>query len=128
MSSPLDNVPTLDCMGERTWTAIAVAAAALVLAAPAHAGTNEYVQTLENAELINHGGNPYHCTPEACFGQFDNPESALQTGQWVCDQLRASGKPRDVVVDWLSHGEGLMPSSYSAPIIVDAAATHLCPI
>jgi len=39
----------------------------------------------------------------------------------------AGGKPEAMIVDWLSHGEGIMPSSYTAPIIVDTAIKHLCP-
>ena len=36
------------------------------------------------------------------------------------------GRSRDSIVYDLSHGEGLMPSSYNAPIIYDAATKYLC--
>lgn len=119
---------TIANMRVKTW--LPVAAAGLLLlgtAAPASADVEGYVRALEAAELIDHDGDSYHCRADVCFGQFDDADAALQTGRWVCEQMRKVGKPRALLVDWLSHGEGLMPSSYSAPIIVDAAATHLCP-
>jgi hypothetical protein len=39
---------------------------------------------------------------------------------WVCRQVE-QGRSRDSIVYELRHGEGLMPSSYNAPIIYDAA-------
>ena len=60
-----------------------------------------------------------------CHGQFPNAGAALQTGRWVCQQL-AQGKSGSSIDDSLSHGEGLMPSSYNAPIIYNAATTYLC--
>jgi hypothetical protein len=44
---------------------------------------------------------------------------------WVCRQVEL-GRSRDSIVYELSHGEGLMPSSYNAPIIYDAATNYLC--
>ena len=100
----------------------------LLLAPPASADdVSGYVIAMEKAELIDHDSDPYHCNDQGrCYGQFDDADASLQTGRWVCSQLQG-GKPRDLLVEWLSNGEGLMPSTYSAPIIVDAAKTHLCP-
>ncbi|MCV7173868.1 DUF732 domain-containing protein [Mycobacterium manitobense] len=118
-------------MGDvRRWLTIwvGILAVGVAMAAPASADVETYVRALDAAELIDHDDDPYHCRADGrCFGQFDDGPSALQTGNWVCEQVRQVGKPRDLVVDWLSNGEGLMPSPVSAPIIVDAATTHLCP-
>ena len=60
-----------------------------------------------------------------CHGQFDDGPSSVSTGVWVCSQVN-QGRSRDSIVYNLSHGEGLMPSSYNAPIIYNAATAHLC--
>lgn len=102
-------------------------AASVVLAAPAAADETSYIVAMDKAELIDHDGVIYECFDgKPCYGQFEDFKWALQTGNWVCDQLQG-GKPEAMIVDWLSHGEGIMPSSYTAPIIVDAAQAHLCP-
>ena len=116
-------------MGDVKWWGIAgaVAASAVALAAPAQADETSYITAMDQAQLIDHDGVIYECfAGKPCYGQFEDYTWALQTGRWVCDQL-AGGKPRAMIVDWLSHGEGIMPSSYTAPIIVDTAVKHLCP-
>ncbi|BBZ19655.1 DUF732 domain-containing protein [Mycolicibacterium gadium] len=82
---------------------------------------------MDSAGLIDHDGDPCNMVDGLCHGQFPDSAAAVQTGRWVCDQVQFQGRSRTSLVDWLSHGEGLMPSSYSAPIIVDAATAHLCP-
>ncbi|MDV3135331.1 DUF732 domain-containing protein [Mycobacterium sp. 29Ha] len=106
---------------------LAALGAAVALAAPASADTESYIRTLESAGLIDHDSDPCNMIDGACHGQFPNSAAALRTGTWVCDQVRYEGRSEASLVDWLSHGEGLMPSSYNAPIIVDAATTYLCP-
>ncbi|WP_333891877.1 DUF732 domain-containing protein [Mycolicibacterium gadium] len=108
-------------------SAIAALGAALAFAAPASADTEGYIRALDSAGLIDHDGDPCNMVDGLCHGQFPDSAAAVQTGRWVCDQVQFQGRSRTSLVDWLSHGEGLMPSSYSAPIIVDAATAHLCP-
>jgi hypothetical protein len=105
----------------------AAAGAAVAIAAPAFADTEGYIRALESAGLIDHDDDPCNMVDGLCHGQFEDSAAALQTGTWVCDQVRYEGRSRASLVDWLSHGEGLMPSSYNAPIIVDAATNYLCP-
>jgi hypothetical protein len=75
--------------------------------------------------LIDHDGDHCNIINGVCHGQFDDGPSSLSTGMWVCRQVE-QGRSRDSIVYDLSHGEGLMPSSYNAPIIYDAATTYLC--
>lgn len=112
-------------MGAGRWI-VGISIAAVALAAPARADETSYITAMDQAGMIDHDQRPRECRQNVCWGQFEDYTAALQTGRWVCDQL-AGGKPKTMVVDWLSHGEGLMPSAYSAPIIVDTAVKHLCP-
>lgn len=96
-------------------------------AAPAFADTEGYIRALDSAGLIDHDDDPCNMVDGLCHGQFEDSTAAVQTGTWVCAQIRDEGRSEASLVDWLSHGEGLMPSSYNAPIIVDAATSHLCP-
>jgi len=106
---------------------LALVAVAVASAGPASADDAAYIAALDNAGLIDHDGRPYHCRPDGvCHGQFENNEAALHTGKWVCNEIKWNGRSRTSLIDWLSHGEGLMPSPYSAPIIVDAATKYLC--
>jgi hypothetical protein len=99
---------------------------AIGAAAPADADTSGYINALDSAGLIDEGdGNPCNIVKGLCHGQFPDETAALQTGQWVCKQL-AQGRASNALVYDLSHGEGLMPSSYNAPIIVNAAIRYLC--
>jgi hypothetical protein len=97
------------------------------VAAPACADddTDGYVAMLEIAGLIDRDGDPCNIVNGLCHGQFDDGPSALPTGTWVCEEI-ADGRSRDPIVYELSHGEGLMPSSYNAPVIYDAATAFLC--
>jgi len=114
-------------MGAKVWASGISAITAVVLAAPAQADETSYITAMDQAGMIDHDGVIYECfAGKPCYGQFEDYTWALQTGRWVCDQL-AGGKPRAMIVDWLSHGEGIMPSAYTAPIIVDTAVKHLCP-
>jgi len=109
-----------------TWTAFLLTLIATATSAPASADTSGYINALDNAGIIDEGdGNPCNIINGLCHGQFPNESAALQTGQWVCRQL-AQGRSGDSVIYDLSHGEGLMPSSYNAPIIVNAAIRYLC--
>jgi len=102
------------------------AAAYLALSSPASADADGYIYALDQAGLIDEGdGNPCNMVQGVCHGQFPNTSAALQTGRWVCQQL-TQGKSGSSIVYSLSHGEGLMPSSYNAPIIYNAATTYLC--
>ena len=87
--------------------------------------TTGYINALEEGGLIDHDGDPCHIVDGLCHGQFDDSASSVSTGAWVCRQVD-QGRTRDSVVYELSHGEGLMPSSYNAPIIYDAATSHPC--
>jgi uncharacterized protein DUF732 len=102
-------------------------AIAVGLAAPASADydTVGYVNALDAGGLIDHDGDPCNIVHGICHGQFDDGPSSVSTGVWVCQQVER-GRSRDSIVYELSHGEGLMPSSYNAPIIYDAATTYLC--
>lgn len=114
-------------MGAKVWAAGISAITAVALAVPAQADETSYITAMDQVGMIDHNQVIYECFEgKPCYGQFEDYTAALQTGRWVCDQL-AGGKPRSMVVDWLSHGEGIMPSSYTAPIIVDTAVKHLCP-
>jgi hypothetical protein len=96
------------------------------MAAPASADTSGYINTLDNAGIIDEGdGNPCNIINGLSHGKFPNESATLQTGQWVCREL-AQGKSSDSLVYAPSYGEGLMPSSYNAPIIVNAAVRYLC--
>lgn len=114
-------------MGARIVVGVGLAVIGMTLAPPAQADETSYITAMDRAELIDHDGVIYECYPgKPCYGQFEDWSWALSTGRWVCDQV-AGGKPREMIVDWLAHGEGIMPSSYTAPIIVDTAVKELCP-
>ena len=106
---------------------LAAGAFALGLAAPASADydTTGYINALDAAGLIDHDGNPCNIINGLCHGQFEDASSAVSTGVFVCQQVQ-QGRSRASIVYDLSHGEGLMPSSYNAPIIYNAATTYLC--
>jgi hypothetical protein len=106
---------------------VLLAALAVGTAAPAPADydTDGYVAMLEIAGLIDHDGDPCNIVNGLCHGQFDDAPSSIPTGTWVCRQIE-QGRSRDSIVDELSHGEDLMPSSYNAPVIYDAADAFLC--
>jgi hypothetical protein len=106
---------------------LAAGAFAVLLAAPASADydTAGYINTLDAAGLIDHDGDPCNIVNGLCHGPFDDGPSSVSTGVWVCRQVE-QGRSHDSIVYALSHGEGLMPSSYNAPIIYDAATTYLC--
>jgi len=103
------------------------AALAVGTAAPASAenDTAGYVAMLEIAGLIDHDGDRCNMVNGLCHGQFDDGPSSIPTGTWVCEQI-GQGRSRDSITYDLSHGEGLMPSSYNAPVIYDAATAFLC--
>ena len=103
------------------------ALAAVGTAAPAFADddTAGYVAMLEIAGLIDHDGDRCNIVNGLCHGQFEDGPSSIPTGTWVCGQIE-QGRSRDSIVHDLSHGEGLMPSSYNAPVIYDAATAFLC--
>jgi hypothetical protein len=108
-------------------TALGVGVAAPASAYPPSAddATAGYVAMLELAGLIDHDGDPCNTVNGLCHGQFDDGASSVPTGTWVCSQID-QGRSRDSIVYELSHGEGLMPSSYNAPVIYDAAEAFLC--
>ena len=104
----------------------------VIMAAPASADPPPsdddaagYVAMLELAGLIDHDGDPCNMINDLCHGQFDDGASSIPTGTWVCSQID-EGRSRDSITYELSHGEGLMPSSYNAPVIYDAADAFLC--
>jgi Protein of unknown function (DUF732) len=106
---------------------VLLATLAIGTAAPASADgdTDGYVSMLELAGLIDHDGDPCNIVNGLCHGQFEDGPSSIPTGTWVCQQIE-HGRSQDSIVDELSHGEGLMPSSYNAPVIYDAATAFLC--
>ncbi len=106
---------------------VLLATLAVGTAAPASADDDAagYVAMLELAGLIDHDGNPCNIVNGLCHGQFDDGPSSISTGMWVCRQIE-QGRSQDSIVYELSHGEGLMPSSYNAPVIYDAATAFLC--
>ena len=91
----------------------------------ASADRNGYINILDAAGVIDHDGNLCNMIDGLCHGQFTDAAHALTTGDWVCRQID-KGRSRGALVYELSHGEGLMPSSYNAPIIVDAAISEIC--
>jgi hypothetical protein len=97
------------------------------VAAPAYADydTEGYVNALDAAGLIDHDGDHCNIINGVCHGQFDDGPSSLSKGMWICRQVDQGRSPDSIVYE-LSHGEGLMPSSYNAPIIYNAATTYLC--
>ena len=99
--------------------------AAPASADPASGDAAGYIGMLELAGLIDHDGDPCNIVNGLCHGQFDDGPSSIPTGTWVCQQIE-QGRSRDSIVYELSHGEGLMPSSYNAPVIYDAADAFLC--
>lgn len=103
------------------------AAFAVGTAAPGFAEDDAagYVAMLEIAGLIDHDGDRCNMVNGLCHGQFDDGPSSIPTGTWVCEQIE-QGRSRDSITYDLSHGEGLMPSSYNAPVIYDAATAFLC--
>lgn len=84
-----------------------------------------YINALDKAGLIDHDGKPCNFVNGVCHGQFPDAPAALQTGIYVCRQVQ-NGRTRASIVNQLSHGEGLLPSAYNAPIIYDAATAYLC--
>lgn len=107
--------------------ALGAVTVAVGLAPPAVADydTVGYVNALDAAGLVDHDGDPCNIVSGLCHGQFPDGPAALQTGMYVCRQVDKH-RSRDSIVYELSHGEGLMPSSYNAAIIYDAATTFLC--
>ncbi len=103
----------------------AVAAVTLAPTASADYDTSGYINALDAAGLIDHDGDPCNIVDGFCHGQSDDGPSSVSTGMRVRQQVE-QGRSRDSIVYDLSHGEGLMPSSYNAPIIYDAATTQLC--
>jgi hypothetical protein len=106
-------------------TALGVGMAAPASADPPSADDAGYVAMLEIAGLIDHDGDLCNMVNGLCHGQFDDGPSSIPTGTWVCSQID-EGRSRDSIIYELSHGEGLMPSSYNAPVIYDAADAFLC--
>jgi hypothetical protein len=108
-------------------TALATTGLTAAFAAPAAADydTLGYINSLDAGGLIDDDGDHCNIIKGLCHGQFDDGPSSVSTGVWVCRQV-SQGRSRDSIVHELSHGEGLMPSSYNAPIIYDAATTYLC--
>ncbi|AEF35375.1 hypothetical protein JDM601_1375 [Mycolicibacter sinensis] len=110
-------------------TGVAAFAIAIGLASPTSASaggdTKGYIKALDAAGLMSHGGSTCNIIDGICHGQFPDGPAALQTGMRVCRQVQ-NGQSRASIVYELSHGEGLMPSSYNAPIIYDAATKYLC--
>jgi hypothetical protein len=102
-------------------------AAGVIAVGPASADNDVsgYVNALDSKGLISHDGNPCNMINGLCHGRFKDGPSSVPTGRWVCQQV-GQGRSRESIVYDLSHGEGLMPSSYNAPIIYDAATTYLC--
>ena len=107
--------------------ALVAGAIAVAVAAPASADydTVGYINALDAAGLIDDDGDRCNIVNGLCHGQFEDGPSSVPTGVWVCREVE-QGRSRDSIVYELSHGEGLMPSSYNAPIIYDAATTYLC--
>jgi hypothetical protein len=106
-------------------TALLVLALSLVNSAPATADQNQYLDALDAAGVLSQNGSSCNMINGICHGQFPSASAALQTGKWVCNQVSA-GKPKSMIIDWLSHGEGLMPSSYNGRVITNAAISYLC--
>ena len=104
---------------------LAVGTIGIGLAAPASADSTGYVDALDSAGLIDHDGKPCNIVNGLCHGQFPDGAAAVKRGMYVCRQV-GQGRSRESLVYELSHGEGLMPSSYNAPVIYDAATTYLC--
>ena len=103
-------------------SAVAISVAPL---ANADDDTDGYISALDAAGLIDNDGDLCNIVNGVCHGQFDDGPSSVSTGVWVCRQVER-GRSRDSIVYELSHGEGLMPSSYNAPIIYAAAIEYLC--
>jgi hypothetical protein len=119
-------------MGISKFAAVAaaglVAGASAVLSAPSACASNDiigYINALDAAGLIANGGDLCNMIDGVCHGRFNDGPSSLPTGYGVCQQIQ-QGQSRDSIVYGLSHGEGLMPSSYNAPIIYDSAVAYLC--
>jgi hypothetical protein len=93
---------------------LADGALAVGLAAPASADydTAGYIDAVNKAGLISPS-------------KFTDASDALWTGVWVCKQVE-QGRSRDSIVYDLSHGEGMLLSSYNAATLYDAATTYLC--
>lgn len=107
-------------------TALAVLTGAAALGTP-HAQATElgYLNTLQDAGVLSATGDPCNIIDGLCVGAFTDIDDALASGRWVCTEI-ASGKPKSVIIDWMSTGEGLMPSPYNANVIVNAAIANLC--
>lgn len=89
------------------------------------ADASGYISALENAGLIDEGGGPCNMINGVCNGRFQSQGQALQTGRDVCNYL-AQGRTVASLINQYSHGEGLMPSSYNANVVVNAAIRYLC--
>ena len=103
----------------------AAAAFSLGLAPIASADGQSYLNALDSAGVLSRNGSSCNMINGLCNGQFPSTSAALVTGRWVCDQV-AAGKPRSMIIDWLSHGEGLMPSAYNGKVITNGAIANLC--
>ena len=103
----------------------AAIAVSVVLSPTASATELGYLKALEDAGVLSIGGDPCHMMDGACIGRFTDINDALSSGHWVCDQI-AGGKPKSLIIQWMSNGEGLMPSPYNANAIVNAATANLC--
>lgn len=112
-------------MKHKALAALALMAFSLISTAPARADQTEYLNALDAAGVLSNNGSTCNMINGLCHGQFPTAAAALQTGNWVCDQV-AAGKPKSMITDWLSHGEGLMPSSYNGRVITNAAIDYLC--
>lgn len=84
-----------------------------------------YLNVLDSAGVLSHNGSTCNMINGLCNGQFQSARDALATGRWVCDQV-AGGKSKSMIIDWLSHGEGLMPSTFNGKVITNAAISNLC--
>ena len=99
------------------WFGAGVLAFGMAAPAAADNDTLGYIEALQEAELIEAGGDATY--------QFNDGDSAVFTGNWVCQQV-AQGRSRDSVVYDLDHSDGMLLSPQDAVIIFDAATTHLC--
>ncbi|MGO4445076.1 DUF732 domain-containing protein [Mycobacterium sp. 2YAF39] len=96
---------------------VAVMAVSHAGAAAAQNDASGYVGALERAELIVPSGDPKY--------QFTDGDSALFTGNWVCQEVQ-QGRSRYSIVDDLDHSDGMLLSPSDAGVIFDAATSYLC--
>lgn len=105
--------------------AVAVAGMAVALAPVASADEESYLDALIEAGVLEYDGDYCNMIDGICNGQFKTDGEALASGEFVCDSLMA-GKSKDSIIQWMSEGEGLMPSPYNGQVIANAAVDHLC--